>query len=202
MENMKIFWFDVETSGLDPKTNAILTLDYAVEIYGEIVEEGQILNRPDGKVVEDGALKINNLTREQIATFKAPAENYITLTDLFGKYVDKYDSDDKFYAGGYNVKFDMDFLRQFFQDAGDKYFGSWFYFSNIDPSSFFAFMRQNGMIPGFPAKQRLQDVAGYFGLIDEKTVLHNSTTDIRITRELYGRVSNVIRDHFAAARKG
>ena len=184
---MKIFWFDTETSGLDPVKNGILTLDYAIEINGLIRERGKILNNPLGKAIEDSALQVNGLKREQIANFQLPAENFKKISEVLNRFVDKYDTSDKFYAGGYNVGFDVNFLRQFFLDNGDKYFGSFFFFSYIDPSAMIPFLRYKGMFHDFPKRQRLCDVAEYFGVLN-KEQLHNSEADLKMTIDVCAEV--------------
>jgi DNA polymerase-3 subunit epsilon len=173
----------METSGVDPVKNGILTLDYKVEIDGEIKAKGKILNNPVGKLIEDGALQVNGLKREQIAGFQLPAANYAVISGVLNQFVDKYDTSDKFYAGGYNVGFDVNFLRQFFLDNGDKYFGSFFFFSYIDPSALIPFLRYKGMFPDYPARQRLCDVAEYFGVIN-KEQLHDSEADLKMTMDV------------------
>ena len=47
MLNMnKIFYFDTETTGLDPKRHDIIQLAYIVEINGEVKEEGEFKLQP------------------------------------------------------------------------------------------------------------------------------------------------------------
>lgn len=188
---MKVFWFDTETSGLDSAKHGIIQLAYAVEIDGEVVAEGELFSNCEGKVIEDGALKVNGFTREQIATFNPPSWMYRHLGDLFDQYVDKFDRSDKFYAGGYNVaSFDMAFLRQLWTDCHDTYFGSWFHFGAVDPS---------GLIPalnyaGFdihPASFKLTDVAAYLGI--DITGAHDAQSDIRMTREVMKKLVEKIR---------
>ena len=185
---MKIFWFDCETSGVDPVKNGILTLDYKVEIDGEVKASGKILNNPVGSIIEDGALQVNGLKREQIATFDLPEVNYKKISGVFNQFVDRYDKADKFYAGGYNVGFDVNFLRQLFVDNGDKYFGSYFFFSYIDPSAMIPFLRYLGMYKDFPVRQRLCDVAEYFGVLN-KDQLHESAADIQMTIDVCQKIN-------------
>lgn len=195
---MKIFWFDLETSGLDPVKNGWLTLAYKIEIDGVIVGEGKLWNNPVGKAIDDSALAINKLKKEDIAGFSSPISNYAVLENLFDSFVDRYDPADKFYAGGYNVGFDMGFLRQFFAEQGNKYFGAYFYFSFVDPSAVIPFLRREGMFPDFPVKAKLTDVARYFGVLDEAGA-HDAEADISmtiaITKQLWSRILNVGADN-------
>jgi DNA polymerase-3 subunit epsilon len=178
---MKVFWFDTETSGLDPAKHGIISLAYAVEIDGQTVAEGELFSNCEGKAIEDSALKVNGFTREQIDTFPLPQKMYHDLADLFGQYVDKFDREDKFYAGGYNVAFDMAFLRQLWTDCHDNYFGSWFYFGHIDPAALIPVMRYMGMDVS-PRSFKLTDVAAYLGL--DITGAHDAQADIALTRKV------------------
>ena len=47
MENIsKRCWIDVETSGLSPRANCILTMGILIDIGGQVVEELSIKMRP------------------------------------------------------------------------------------------------------------------------------------------------------------
>jgi DNA polymerase-3 subunit epsilon len=182
---MKVFWFDIETSGLDPARHGIISLAYAVEILGEIVAEGELNSNCQGKEIEDSALDINGFLRDQIALFGSPRMLYEDLEYLFGQYVSKYDPADKFYAGGMNVQsFDLAFLRQLWKDEGDQYFGSWFQYGAIDPGALVPVMRYAGLLPGWPAKSKLKDMAEYLG-IQPDGELHTAAADIRLTRQVF-----------------
>ena len=58
---------------------------------------------------------------------------YKQFVDLLSKYVDRYNKKDKFFLAGYNIaSFDNSFLRAWFIQNGDKYFGSWFWSNCFD----------------------------------------------------------------------
>jgi len=184
---MKVFWFDCETSGLDHVKHGILSLGYIVEIDGEVRDEGVMQNRPfPTKELDGSALAVNGFTREQIAGFPETRATHARLRKLWGGYVNPFDRADKFTAAGYNVDFDLGFLRQLFADCDDPYFGSWFGFGVIDPGAILPFLKYAGRLDGFPVKMRLADAARFFGLEEPST--HDALTDIRITREIVKKV--------------
>jgi DNA polymerase III subunit epsilon len=178
METMKIFWFDCETSGIDPVRNGIIQLAYAVEIDDHIQDHGEFFSNCEGKEIDDGALQVNGFTREQIAGFPPPREMYLQLSSLLNIYVDKYDKEDKFTAGGFNVNFDMGFLRQLWSDCGDSYFGSWFSFGVIDPAQIIRFLQYCGSTR-FYSSAKLVDIAKAYKI--DSTGAHNAFTDIKMT---------------------
>ncbi len=177
---MKVFFFDCETSGLDPARHGIISLSYAVEIDGQEVAAGELRSSCEGKAIDDSALAVNHFTREQIAGFPPPREMYYALLDIFGQYVGKYDHHDKFMAGGYNVRgFDIPFLRRLWTDHGDRYFGSWFSFCALDPSALLAALAYMGVdVPLADAK--LTDLARHFGM--DTTGAHDAYWDLKMTR--------------------
>jgi len=185
---MKFLFTDTETTGLDPKRNGIVQIAGIFCNYEEgkgftAQEEFNFLIKPfDGDEISDEALKIQGRTREQIATYASPNEVYRNLLAMLTKRANKYDKKDKLFFSGYNAKFDMDFLREFFVKNGDKYFGSWFFYPAIDVMLMAAVgrMYNRAELPDF----KLGTVAASYGLtFDEK--LHDALVDIKLTMELF-----------------
>jgi DNA polymerase-3 subunit epsilon len=174
---VKIFWFDTETSGLDEKENGIISLAYKVEIDGNIEEEGELFSNCAEKLIEGSALAINGFTLAQMSAFPTASAMYQELINVFSRYINRYDKNDKLIAGGYNVQFDMRFLRQLWLDNGDKYFGSWFAYGVIDPSQvlrFLEYAKGSANIGG-----KLVDVAVHYGVDVENA--HDAMADINMT---------------------
>lgn len=187
---MKVFWFDTETSGIDPNRHGIISLAYAIEIDGQFPEHGKLFSNCTGKEIEDGALKVNGFTREEIAAFPPPIEMYRSLTILFEKYVDKYDKNDKWIAGGYNVNFDVGFLHQLWLDCNDNYFGSWFAFSVIDPIQIIRFLQYAGY--DFPTSAKLSVIAEHLGI--DNSNAHDALSDIRMTIQVVRKIQKLIEE--------
>jgi len=178
---MKIFWFDVESSGLNPKENDILTLAGLVEIDGKIERGINLKIQPHNwDNIDDEALKINGLTKEKIKTFDRPEIAHEKLVAFFSKYVDKYDSKDKFQPAGYNIPFDINFLAEFFIKCGDKYFGSWVDYHKLDVSSIVQLLYLKGELQDLE-NFKLKTVAGYLGISIDA---HDAKSDIIATRKV------------------
>lgn len=110
------------------------------------------------------------------------------FTNLLGKYVDKYDKTDKFFLCGYNnASFDNQFLRAWFVQNGDNYFGSWFWSSAIDVMVLAAqaLMEQRHKMKDF----KLRTVAEQLGIVIEEERLHDAMYDIVLTHEVYKRLT-------------
>ena len=179
----KRLWIDCETSGLDPKLNDIWQLAYLIEIDGEVIEEGEMMIRPSNMdTIEDKALEVGGITKEELEkidyTIKDAVED---LKDVFGKYVDKYDKEDKFVVAGYFIHFDYQFLREMFFKSGDRYgVGSWCFTCLLDVPSFISIgVAKYGMrFENF----KLETVCKK---LDVPLKAHNALSDIKATRILY-----------------
>lgn len=175
---MKVFWFDVETSGLDPDRHGIIQLAYVIEIDGEIEEHGVMMSNCTQKEINASALEVNGYTQEQIQAHPTPVDMYQALSLVLSRYVDKYDRSDKFVMGGYNVGFDAAFLRKLWDDCGDRYFGSWFGYGTVDPSQIVRFLQYAGIL-GEQTSMRLADLADMYGV--RREVTHDALEDIQMT---------------------
>jgi DNA polymerase-3 subunit epsilon len=110
-----VAWMDTETGGLDKDKCAILSLAIIITNNMKEVARKEFRFRPSNyDIVEDGALKVNGFTRQQINTFPT-FEAEIKKMQLF---LDKYinlciNQENKFYIGGQNnIDFDTPFIMK------------------------------------------------------------------------------------------
>lgn len=181
----KIFWFDTETGGTDALKNGLIELSYLIEIDKEIVDKGSLKMNPlliPNKTIEDQALEVNGLDRNEISLYPKPLDFYSSLTNMLSKYVNRYDKLDKFIPAGYNVHFDEFFLKQFFLDMGDNYYGSWFSYKFLDVFPLVFHYVYQGKFPELNS-YTLSNVAYVLGI--ESDNFHNAMEDILITRQVY-----------------
>lgn len=182
---IKLLYFDVETGGLDFKKNCIHQLSGIIEIGG--VEKQRfnyrIAPHPSG-IMEDEALAISHTTRADLATFPSQQVVFKELCTILGQYVDKFNKYDKFHLVGYNsASFDNPFLRAFFKQCGDDYFGSWFWSVPIDVmvlAGQYLLNERNGM-PNF----KQSTVAKHFGIEIDETRLHDAVYDVEVLIQIY-----------------
>ena len=186
---MKLFYYDLETTGVKFWKNGIHQISGFIEIDGEIKEEFNFKVQPfKDAIIEDEALAVGNVTREQIAAYTPMRDVYIALIAILGKYVDKFNKRDKFFTVGYNsASFDDAFFRAWFTQNNDNYFGSWFAFPNIDVAILAAeYLKKTrmGMIDF-----KLKTVAKEIGIVIDESKLHDASYDIILTREIYRHVT-------------
>lgn len=131
---MKLLFFDLETTGVNPGKNGIHQISGEIVIDGVSKEQFDFHVQPNPRaIIEDEALKVAGVTREQVLAYPPMRQVYSEFVAMLEKYVDKYNKKDKFFLVGYNnAAFDNQFLRGFFLQNGDQYFGSWFWSNTID----------------------------------------------------------------------
>lgn len=187
---MKVLYFDTETTGLDPKKHSIIQISGIIEIDGEVKEEFNFRCQPDDyDTVDYEALKVNEITIEQLRTFDTPKGVYEKLIEIFSKYIDKFDPNDKFYPAGHNVSFDVEFLSEFFKRQGDVYFGSWQNYRCIDSRLVANFLTYCGIIK--PEHIKLSYLCEYFKI---KIRAHDALSDIKATRSLIKKLRVFLKD--------
>ena len=177
---MKTIYLDTETTGLKPYKHDIHQLACLIQIDKEVVEEHDLRIRPRRpENIEPRALQIAGVTKEQIMAYPESKEVYKTFLTILGRHIDKYDTSDKFTIIGYNVRFDVDFIRSWFQAMDDPYFGSWFHSAVGDVMALAAFARQQGFVK--PADSKLGTLCRSY---DIELDAHDALNDIRATRSL------------------
>ncbi len=185
---MKILFYDIETTGTRFWKNGIHQLSGAVVIDGEIKETFDFRVRPNpNAIIEQEALDVAGVTKEQIMQYEPMDVVYKKFVELLGKYVDKFKRNDKFYLAGYNnAPFDNQFLRAWFVQNNDKFFGSWFWSNSIDVMV----MATQYLIDKRPEMEnfKLSTVAKYCGIDVEAESLHDALYDITLTMKIYDKV--------------
>ena len=186
----KIFWVDLETTGVDVRKNDIHHIAIQVEIEGMVVEELDIRSRPNPKAkIEPKALEVGGVTLDEINAYPPSVEAYKQITGLLNAYVDRYNPKDKFHLGGYNNRqFDDPFLRAWFQRHGDQFFGAYFWSDSIDVLVLASqhLITQRHRMPSF----KLKDVAAWLDIAVDENALHNANYDLHLTTEIYKKVTN------------
>ncbi|OQY41206.1 MAG: hypothetical protein B6227_05985 [Fusobacteriia bacterium 4572_74] len=128
---MKILWYDTETTGLT-ENSAMFQISGVIEIDSEVKEEFDIFCHPHkGADISEQALEVTGMNREQLDSFQSPKKAYEELVEIFSKYIDKFNKDDKFIIAGQNVKFDIDVLNRFFRRNNDNYLGSFLNYKQV-----------------------------------------------------------------------
>ena len=185
MSPLKRFYFDLETTGTNPHKHGFFQLAAIIEMDGQIKEELNFWCVPDGeidkKTMEFHGLEMNEFEKEK---YLPQRKLYSLLRNVLSKYVDKFDKRDKFHMVGYNShSFDVPFLRRFFENCGDKFFGSYFWHPSIDVMLLWAdaLQERRHTIANF----KNSTLAKFLDITVDEEKLHEASYDIAVTRELY-----------------
>lgn len=187
---IKLF-YDLETTGVKAHQNGIHHLSALLEINDEVVAELDLRMQPNPKaIIEPSALAISNTTMEDIESFMPMEEAYRRFEKFVGKYVDRFNKKSKMYLVGFNNrKFDDVFLRKWFEQNGNDFFGSYFWSDSLDVmvlASQYLIGRRIEM-PSF----KLHRVAKELGIVVDDSGLHDAKYDLELTREIYRIVTGI-----------
>jgi len=185
-----IFWFDTETTGLDPKIHGLTELAVLIEDNGKIIDQVHYSIVPsEGVVVDPKALEIQGKSLDDL---RIGMPEKLVLDDLKTRlryHIDPYNPKQKFVQAGYNVGFDDSFLREFFIRNNDKYYGSWFFNARIDVLSLVAMCQSKRKFT--VADFKLSTMCKHFYIPLDA---HHAMDDIKATRELYSRLIQVFKN--------
>lgn len=181
----KLFVYDLETTGVQFWKNGIHQMSGIIVIDGVQKEEFDFRVKPHEKaVIEQESLDIAGVTKEQVLGYPPMVLIKAKLDEILCRYVDKYDRKDKFHLMGFNNgPFDNPFLRAFFVQCGDKYFGSNFWSDSIDVMTLASnhFKHKRSEMENF----KLRTVAKHLCVPFNEEEAHDALYDVRKTYECY-----------------
>jgi len=182
---IKKMFYDLETTGVDERQNGIHQLSGCIEIDGVVVKSFNYRVAPNPKAkISDEALTACGVTLEQIQAYEPMEKVFKEFKKLLSRHVDPYNKNDKMYLVGFNNgPFDDKFLRAWFMQNGDTFFGSWFWAGSLDVMTL-----ANQYLIGRRVKMinfKLSTVAQTVGIEIDETKLHDANYDIELTRAVY-----------------
>lgn len=188
----KIFWLDVETTGLDPDTCQIIELAILYEEYNE--DTGNTINKdtlhayclPEERPKDfDRITEITGITYEYLQEHGiSEKELFKDLIQFLDSKIDRYNKEDKAYFVAYKAEFDNQFIRELFnRHSKDKvYFGNYFYHLYLDTLQLSLFCEFFGLFDR-PENFKLETLAKHLKVVDEKkSDFHSALVDIKTTR--------------------
>lgn len=180
----KIFWFDLETTGLDPKKNRITEIAVIYEDINKNIKEEfhQYIKYESYPKDYNKIAEMTGNTPEFLAENGVSEDiAYNNLQTFMESKVDKFKPIDKMIPAGYNVRFDIEFLNQLFIRFENIYFFGLISFLYLDVACKFAEAYLKNLIPQLE-NAKLETFKKYFKLEGKS---HSGIVDIRVTRELY-----------------
>lgn len=188
----KIIFIDTETGGVNPEKAALIQLSGIIRIDKKDVEKFNFYIKPfENSEVTEKALEVQGRTLEELKTDKYVEEKevYKQFINLLDKYIDKYDRTDKFIVAGYNVRFDVDILKAFFQRHENNFLFSYLDSSMLDPLYSIRLLQIAEVLPVLE-NNKLETWCKHFGI---ELKAHDSLEDIEATKKLIGKLISLIR---------
>ena len=187
----KLFFIDLETTGLSAWKNGLTQFGGIIDIGDKTEEiEAEMSIFPNDEI-DDEALNVTGMTREEILSKQSPLTFYASLKSTLLSHVNKFDKTDKFHFIGYNAKFDEGFLRSWFKKCGDRFFGSYFHFPIIDVAQIASMKILTNSLERPKENFRLGTVCRHFGIDFDEDEAHDAMFDIRKTRELFYKLTEI-----------
>lgn len=184
---MKIIklYYDTETTGLKINQHSIHQISGWIEVSGQVVEKFDIKTHPHPKAKYDSkALLTCRVTEAQLKKYQNMKKAHKQLIGILSKYVDRFNKLEKMHLVGFrNSAFDDDFLRAWFKQNGDEYFGSYFFSGSVDVSALAAqyLLNRRYHMENF----KLQTVAKELGIYIDEDKLHDASYDVELTHDIY-----------------
>ena len=179
----KTVYIDLETTGLNAEKHGIWQLAAIFEEGGEVKDQICLEMKPfPGKLVSPQALAHSRMTLDELKLLQEPLAAFRQLEDWLGKFISKYKKTDKSIFKAYNGAFDYQFMRQWYKDAENDYFGSWFLhpYHDILQKAAYVLTPERYQMENF----KLGTVCRYVGIDFDDEMAHDGAYDIRKTREL------------------
>lgn len=186
MREVKEIWIDCETTGVDVGRNGLIQVAGDIIINDVIKETFNIRMNAGNKVLDQESLDVIKKTPQEIAAYQSPVDAYREFKRILSRFVNPYDKKDKFEWFGYNPNFDIDFMRQWFIENHDKYFGSWFWMPAYDIWQL-AVHKMRAHRQEFE-NTKLWTMAKWYGVDVDKFTAHDAASDISVSRELYYKI--------------
>ena len=188
----KIIFIDTETGGVNTEMSALIQLSGIIRVNKKDVETFNFFIKPfENSEVNEKALEVQGRTLEELKTEKYVEEKevYKQFVNLLDKYVDKYDKTDKFIVAGYNVRFDVDMLKAFFQRHGNNFLFSYLDSSMLDPLYSIRLLQVAGILPVLE-NNKLETWCKHFGI---ELKAHDSLEDVKATKKIIGKLIELIK---------
>ena len=188
----KIIFIDTETGGVNTEKSALIQLSGIIRVNKKDVETFNFFIKPfENSEVNEKALEVQGRTLEELKTDKYVEEKevYKQFVNLLDKYVDKYDKTDKFIVAGYNVRFDVDMLKAFFQRHGNNFLFSYLDSSMLDPLYSIRLLQVAGILPVLE-NNKLETWCKHFGI---ELKAHDSLEDVKATKKIIGKLIELIK---------
>lgn len=183
--HVKLFFLDTETTGLKNDFHEMHQAGVIVKTPHNPPSNYDVKIRPiHPERCDIEALKIADKTIDQLEAYPENIVQFKRFISILDQYVDKFNPYDKFIIVGYNVDFDIQFLRQWFKDNDHKYYGSYFKHYKIDVYKFIEALYAINKLGDLPNAQ----LATVCRCLSVSIDAHDAMSDTLATYDLFYKV--------------
>lgn len=186
---MILLYIDTETTGLDTATCSIWQLSgYISDTATGTSDSFDYKMHPyRNEIISEEAAAKTGATQEELDSYPSQSEVFSNFTTLLSKYVDLEDWNQRVTPVGYNVSFDLDFLKSWFTfNNSTTLFSKNIYFPGVDVMYLAAYC-----LLGERSKMRNFQLSTVYEKLTGKPLLnaHNAMADIDATKELLNTIA-------------
>lgn len=182
----KVIWLDTETTGLDSKIHGIREIGFIIEIDGVEKDRGLLyINTMSYKKEKYISKYVENemgVTKQKLSEYPNSNKQNIAFSNTLYKYL-KDDKENKFIFAGFNIDFDIKFIKEWFEDCGigDLYdYKEYFSYQSLDV---LALVRHFKYLDIFETENnKLETLCKHF---DIEINAHEALSDIVATKKLH-----------------
>lgn len=181
-----IFFIDTETGGLNWKEHSLLSIGMVVYSDGDLIDKKHIFTKPDEYNTTKGALKTNRIDLENHKEMALPKEEVVEeYAGFIDEHIDKAYLDSVVYGGHNLIDFDMDFLKDYFEDSSYDFEGN-MYKHPIDTLRILRLLAYAGVYDW--SKLKLEKATSKLNIKLDNA--HSAVPDAKASAEIYDRVTS------------
>lgn len=173
---------DTETGGLNPETDALLSVGLVDWRDGLVTRQAEILIDAEGLACSPKALEVNGIDIDAHHAYSVTRAEAARLIRDFAAPMGRP------WLAGHNAQFDIGFVRRLFTPETLR---QTFSHRVLDTLQILAFLEHAGLIP--PGIGKLDQAISYFGIEMPEGKRHTALADALATAELYTHLLGTIR---------
>ncbi len=174
---IRLLVLDTETGGLNPETDALLSIGLVDWCDGRVTRQQEILIDAEHLACSPKALEVNGIDLELHHAYSVPRAHAAKQIQDFCRPMGRA------IITGHNVQFDIGFVRRLFTPEALR---ATFSHRALDTLQLLMFLGHAGLIPDGIGK--LDQAMSHFGLTMPEGKRHTALGDALVTAELYTRL--------------
>lgn len=178
---IRLLVLDTETGGLNPETDALLSVGLVDWIDGQVTRQQEILIDAEALACDQKALAVNGIDLELHHAYSVSRAEAARLIQDFCRPLGRP------LICGHNVQFDIGFMRRLFTPEALR---QTFSHRVMDTLQVLGFLEHAGLIP--PGIGKLDRAMQHFGITMPEGKRHTALADALATAELYARLLGVV----------